>query len=133
MEETLLLVERQPARQGSISVVRNLPTRAIEAPVDPGQIKQLLWNLCDNALRAMPSGGTLRVGLEEDNGVVRIRVADTGLGLTVQQCEKIFEPFESSFAGGTGLGLAIVYQIVQGHGGGVAQFLADGNICAASR
>jgi signal transduction histidine kinase len=119
MEETLLLVERQPARQGSISVVRNLPTRAIEAPVDPGQIKQLLWNLCDNALRAMPSGGTLRVGLEEDNGVVRIRVADTGLGLTVQQCEKIFEPFESSFAGGTGLGLAIVYQIVQGHGGRV--------------
>jgi signal transduction histidine kinase len=67
----------------------------------------------------MPYGGRLRVGLEEDNGVVRIQVCDTGLGLTEEQCQKIFEPFEGTFVGGTGLGLAIVYQIVQGHGGRV--------------
>ncbi len=118
-EETLLLLERHPQRTANIQVVKRFPTGGVEAVVDAGQIKQLLWNLCDNALRAMPAGGRLGVGLEEDNGVVRIRVTDTGTGLSVEQCEDIFEPFESSFVGGTGLGLAIVYQIVQGHGGRV--------------
>jgi two-component system sensor histidine kinase PilS (NtrC family) len=118
-EETLLLMERHPQPGGPVEVEKHFPASPVEASVDAGQIKQLLWNLCDNALRAMPTGGTLRVGLEEANGLVRIRVADTGLGLTEQQCEKIFEPFESGFAGGTGLGLAIVYQIVQRHGGRV--------------
>ncbi|MGH9804049.1 MAG: sensor histidine kinase, partial [Candidatus Acidiferrales bacterium] len=50
---------------------------------------------------------------------VRIQVADNGVGLKLDQMEKIFQPFEGDFAGGTGLGLAIVYQIVQGHGGRV--------------
>ncbi|MGH9862457.1 MAG: ATP-binding protein [Candidatus Acidiferrales bacterium] len=118
-EETLLLLERHPQRNGNIKMEKHFPPRPVEAAVDAGQIKQLLWNLCDNALRAMPAGGTLRVNLEEDNGVVRLRVADTGVGLKPEQLTRIFEPFESSFAGGTGLGLAIVYQIVQGHGGRV--------------
>jgi two-component system sensor histidine kinase PilS (NtrC family) len=119
IEETLLLLERHPQRTGDIQVVKQFPPHGLVAAVDAGQIKQLLWNLCDNALRAMPYGGRLRVGLEEDNGVVRIQVCDTGLGLTEEQCQKIFEPFEGTFVGGTGLGLAIVYQIVQGHGGRV--------------
>lgn len=119
LEETLLLLEQHPRNGGGVQVEKRVPAGKLEASVDAGQIKQLLWNLCDNALRAMPSGGTLRIGLEEEDGIVRIRVADTGVGLTTEQCEKIFEPFESSFAGGTGLGLAIVYQIVQGHGGRV--------------
>jgi len=118
-EETLLLLERHPQRTPNIQVEKRFPAAGVEAAVDAGQIKQLLWNLCDNALRAMPGGGRLGVGLEEDNGVVRIRVTDTGMGLSAAQCENIFEPFESAFAGGTGLGLAIVYQIVQGHGGRV--------------
>lgn len=118
-EETLLLLERHPQFNERIRVEKRFPSRGVRATVDPGQMKQVLWNLCDNALRAMPAGGTLQVGVEEDDGVVRVRVADTGVGLTADQCERIFEPFESSFAGGTGLGLAIVYQIVQGHGGRV--------------
>ncbi len=118
-EETLLLLERHPQQDGSIRVEKQFPTRPVELMVDPGEVRQLLWNLCDNALRAMPSGGTLRVGLEEGNGVVRIRVTDTGMGLAPDQCERIFEPFESSFVGGTGLGLAIVDQIVRAHGGRV--------------
>ncbi|MFQ5694870.1 MAG: nitrogen regulation protein NR(II) [Terriglobia bacterium] len=119
LEETLLLLERHPQFSRQVQVEKRLPSGGVNAHVDPGQMRQLLWNLCDNALRAMPGGGTLRVGLEEANGVVRIQVADTGIGLTPEQCEKIFEPFESSFGSGTGLGLAIVYQIVTGHGGRV--------------
>jgi len=118
-EETLLLLERHPQRNGRIQVEKHFPPGRLEAAVDSSQIKQLLWNLCDNALRAMPAGGTLRVNLETDNGTIRIRVADNGVGLKIEQMEKIFQPFEGDFAGGTGLGLAIVYQIVQGHGGHV--------------
>lgn len=117
LEETLLLLERHPQFNGRIQVEKQFPPRGVWAAVDAGQIKQVFWNLCDNALQAMPGGGTLRVRIEESNGSVRIRIADTGVGLSPAQCEKIFEPFESSFVGGTGLGLAIVYQIVQGHGG----------------
>src|SRR3990167_2455858 len=119
LEETLLLLERHPQFSGSIRVERQFPPGGVRAEVDPGQMKQVIWNLCDNALRAMPRGGTLRVGVEQADGKVRLRVTDTGVGMTAELSEKIFEPFESSFVGGTGLGLAIVYQIVQGHGGRV--------------
>ena len=119
LEETLMLLERHPQFSGSIRVEREFPPDGVRIEVDPGQMKQVIWNLCDNALRAMPGGGTLRIGVEPGNGKVRLRVTDTGVGMTLERCEKIFEPFESSFVGGTGLGLAIVYQIVQGHGGRV--------------
>jgi nitrogen-specific signal transduction histidine kinase len=46
-----------------------------------------------------------------------VAITDTGVGMTPQQTEKIFEPFQSNFEGGTGLGLALVYQIVQAHEG----------------
>src|SRR6202007_1852718 len=49
----------------------------------------------------------------------QVSFIDTGMGMTPQQIEKIFEPFQSNFEGGTGLGLAIVYQIVQAHEGKV--------------
>ncbi|MBI4466783.1 MAG: PAS domain S-box protein [Acidobacteria bacterium] len=119
LEETLLLLERHPQFNSSIRVEKYFPPKGVQLEVDPGQMKQVMWNLCDNALRAMPAGGTLRIGVEKVDGLVRIRVADTGVGLTPEQCEKIFEPFESSFVGGTGLGLAIVCQIVGAHRGRV--------------
>jgi two-component system sensor histidine kinase PilS (NtrC family) len=80
-------------------------------------MKQVLWNLCNNALRAMPDGGVLSVGLNADPDWVRISIRDTGVGLDPREATRIFEPFQSGFTGGTGLGLAIVYRILQAHGG----------------
>ncbi|MFQ5723838.1 MAG: PAS domain-containing sensor histidine kinase [Terriglobia bacterium] len=119
LEETLLLLQRHPQFDGKVRVEKKFPAGGVQVEADPGQMKQVFWNLCDNALRAMPGGGTLRIEVEQPDGVVRIRVADTGVGLKPEECEKIFEPFESSFVGGTGLGLAVVFQIVHGHGGRV--------------
>jgi signal transduction histidine kinase len=85
--------------------------------VDGDKIKQVFWNLCSNALRAMPQGGSLHVTLKGVGPNWVISFADNGHGLSQQQMEKIFEPFQGHFEGGTGLGLAIVYQIVQAHEG----------------
>jgi two-component system sensor histidine kinase PilS (NtrC family) len=63
----------------------------------------------------MPQGGRLEATLAPAEDRWRIHLADTGQGLTPQQVEKVFEPFQSEFDGGTGLGLAIVYEILQAH------------------
>ena len=67
----------------------------------------------------MRNGGTLKVAIERLKDDWQVSFADTGTGMTPQQTEKIFEPFQSNFEGGTGLGLAVVYQIVQAHEGKV--------------
>jgi signal transduction histidine kinase len=79
----------------------------------------VFWNFCENAVRAMPSGGTLRVWVAAVGDDWQINFADSGPGINPQIIDKIFEPFQSQFEGGTGLGLAIVYQIVQAHDGKV--------------
>jgi len=117
LDETLTLLERHPELNGKYRIERVFAARSVRARVDANRIKQVFWNLCENALRAMPEGGTLTVGLELASFWVRIRFRDTGIGLDPTQRAKIFEPLQSGFAGGTGLGLAIVYQIVQAHSG----------------
>jgi two-component system sensor histidine kinase PilS (NtrC family) len=87
---------------------------------DPDLLKQVYWNLCGNAVRAMPGGGKLSIHLEDvAPGAVRISFQDTGIGLTGEEREKIFEPFQSSFCNGVGLGLSIVSQIVAAHRGSI--------------
>ncbi len=117
LDETLTLLELQPELNGKFRIERLFAAPAARARVDANRIKQVFWNLCDNALRAMPDGGTLTVRLELAPFWLRICFRDTGVGLDPQQQAKIFEPLQSRFVGGTGLGLAIVYQIVQAHSG----------------
>jgi two-component system, NtrC family, sensor histidine kinase PilS len=117
IEETLLLIERHASTLGKVRVERVFPGGKLRANVDRDAMKQVFWNLCNNALRAMPDGGVLTVGLEAVGDSVRISVRDTGTGFDPRATARIFEPFQSGFAGGTGLGLAIVYQILQAHKG----------------
>src|SRR5579885_2825162 len=105
-----------------LQIVRAYNGEAVVARVDPNKIKQVFWNLCDNAVRAMPQGGTLTVGIERVPDWLKISFRDTGIGLDPQQRAKIFEPLQSNFEGGTGLGLAIVYQIVQAHNGRITVY-----------
>jgi len=122
LEETLLLMERKPEVEKKFQLVRAFNGEVLKARVDQNKIKQVFWNLCDNALRAMPNGGTLTVGIEQQPNWLRISFRDTGIGMDPQERTKIFEPLQSNFEGGTGLGLAIVYQIVQAHNGRITVF-----------
>lgn len=120
LSETLTLLERNPQVDGRYRIERTFPASAVRVRVDRSRIKQVFWNLSDNAMRAMPAGGVLTVSLEVAPFWVRIRFRDTGTGLDPRQSAKIFEPLQSTFVGGTGLGLAIVYQIVQAHSGRIS-------------
>jgi two-component system sensor histidine kinase PilS (NtrC family) len=121
VEETLRLLENRPeCAGGAVRVVRDYRVQEAMAEVDSDRLRQVFWNLCDNALRAMPQGGTLTVSLDSTAEGFEIAFADTGPGIGDQHLESIFEPFHSHFANGTGLGLAIVYQIMQAHQGEVS-------------
>ena len=84
---------------------------------DPELLHRALSNLVLNAMDAMPDGGTLTLRTRRDDGKVIIEVADTGSGLTPEECERIFTPYYTSKQHGTGLGLAIVQSVVSDHGG----------------
>jgi two-component system sensor histidine kinase PilS (NtrC family) len=86
--------------------------------VDPDRIKQVFWNLAQNALRAMPERGTLEVRLfPRGESQLGIRFRDQGVGMSEDEARAYFQPFSGRFHGGTGLGAAIVYRIVEEHGG----------------
>jgi PAS domain S-box-containing protein len=89
---------------------------------DADQMSQVLINLIVNALHAMPEGGTLHVGLEPEQPMVKLTVADTGHGIPRELIEKVFEPFFTTkeFGKGTGLGLTVVKGIIEEHQGSIA-------------
>jgi two-component system sensor histidine kinase PilS (NtrC family) len=121
LEDTLTLLEnRMKSENTGICIARQYKFKEAFTLADGDKVKQVFWNFCQNAVRAMKDGGgTLTVSLDTMGDDWQINFADTGVGMTRQQSEKIFEPFQSGFDGGTGLGLAIVYQIVQAHEGKV--------------
>jgi two-component system sensor histidine kinase PilS (NtrC family) len=120
LEDTLTLLQHRMAAQNTgIVIERRYQAKEAVVIADGDRMKQVFWNFCENAVRAMKKGGTLTVAIEEFDGDWQLSFADTGPGMSPQMVEKVFEPFQSQFEGGTGLGLAIVYQIVQAHEGKV--------------
>lgn len=122
VDDTLTLLENRAdiKSDGGLIIERDFQPRRAFAMADGDRMKQVFWNICDNAVRAMDGRGRLRVCVRGFQNSWLISFADTGRGLHMHDLEKIFEPFQSEFAGGTGLGLAIVYQIVQAHDGKIA-------------
>ena len=120
LEDTLTLLEqRLEAQETGIKIERHYAVEQALVTADGDRMKQVFWNFCENAVRAMKQGGTLAVGIEPFAAEWQLTFSDTGPGMSPQLVEKVFEPFQSQFEGGTGLGLAIVYQIVQAHDGKV--------------
>lgn len=125
LEETLTLLQNHPEFHSRYRIEKQLPAEPVWAQVDTDRLRQVFWNLGDNALKAMPDGGTFSVAVHSNVERLQILFRDTGIGISPQQAEKIFEPFQTDFERGTGLGLAIVYQIIQAHKGTIQVEPAD--------
>jgi two-component system sensor histidine kinase PilS (NtrC family) len=98
------------------------PGHPIWCLADEAQVRQIVWNLATNGLRAMPDGGKLTLGVSErveadGSGYVTIAVSDEGIGIDAQHLDGILQPFHGAFSRGTGLGLSIVHRIVSDYGG----------------
>ncbi|MBK9526989.1 MAG: PAS domain S-box protein [Acidobacteria bacterium] len=116
--DTLTLLKHSPDVREHHELVSEIADETIVISADAAQLKQIFWNLARNAMQAMPDGGKLRVAmLSIPNNRIRITFEDTGVGMSQEQVEQLFEPFSNSTTGGTGLGLSIVYQIVKDHNG----------------
>lgn len=91
-----------------------------EIDADADLLHRAFQNLVLNALDAMPAGGTLTLRTSENEGNVRIEVADTGKGLTPEECSRLFTPYYTTKVQGTGLGLAIIQSVISDHHGTIS-------------
>jgi two-component system sporulation sensor kinase A len=83
-------------------------------------MKQVFLNIINNAIDAMPQGGTLTISTNTRTASVVISFADTGTGIPDESGDKVFQPFYSTKSNGTGLGLTLAKNIVEAHGGTIS-------------
>jgi two-component system sensor histidine kinase PilS (NtrC family) len=107
-------------------VTLDLEPESVALKADPGQLRQVFWNLLRNAIAAMPRGGTLALRGRVSGEEWSVSVGDEGRGMSREEQDRLFTPFAHTVPGGTGLGLAIVYRIVEEHGGRIRVRSAPG-------
>lgn len=111
-----------------LSIERTIKTVAIELnlnndlpliQMDENSVKQVIINVLENSIEAMPDGGTINISsdIDAENKKIIIEVTDTGKGIAEEIINKVFDPFFTSKESGAGLGLSISYQIVKAHNG----------------
>jgi two-component system sensor histidine kinase PilS (NtrC family) len=131
IRDTVKLLRHSPDVTEKHVLRESLPGTPVFVSADSTQLKQVFWNLARNSINAMPEKGELTIKLETiPNNRVQIVFEDTGVGMSPEQVERLFEPFSNSTSGGTGLGLSIVYQIIRDHDGviNVRSFEGEGTV-----
>lgn len=95
---------------------------------DSGKLEQVFINILSNSLEAMPDGGRIFISSSQKNGLIEVRVTDTGLGITRENLSRVFDPFFTTkeIGSGTGLGLSICYGIIKQHHGHIELSSAAG-------
>jgi len=120
LKETLTLLQSSGEMDGNVQIKGNYSSKNIQYFGNNNQFKQLFWNILRNALKAMPSGGSLAIDFEKiKKDEIQLKFADSGIGMAEDKRERIFEPFYSGFDNGQGLGMAVVRKIVDDYKGKV--------------
>jgi two-component system sensor histidine kinase PilS (NtrC family) len=120
VQDAALLLRNSAEVREHHTVAVDVPTDAVWCEADENQIRQVIWNLATNGLRAMAQGGRLLLTAstaDDGSGATLLTVEDQGRGIPPDEIDAIFQPFHSSFEKGTGLGLAIVHRIVTDYNG----------------
>lgn len=116
-EETLQLLRPQIEKQRIVVEKEFQALPMIQ--MDPEQMKQAMLNLLLNAIQAMPEGGqlTLKGQNSKDGQWIHLSIEDSGMGISPEDIDKLFDPFFSTKEGGVGLGLSITHRIIDQHHG----------------
>jgi len=119
LNDTALLLRNSAELGEGHAIEVDVPASELWYEADEGQIRQIIWNLATNGLRAMPDGGRLRLmsSVEPSSNGIVITVQDEGIGIAPEDLDGLFQPFRGSFTRGSGLGLAIVHRIVTDYRG----------------
>jgi two-component system sensor histidine kinase PilS (NtrC family) len=126
LRDCLVLLQHDPKVSDAHQFVYEPSPRPVESSMSETQLKQVVWNLLQNSLNAMPDGGNITVKLNEiPGGRIHMLFQDTGPGLSRDNLDHLFEPF-SVAATGTGLGLSIVHRIIDENGGRIDVSSVDG-------
>jgi two-component system NtrC family sensor kinase len=108
-------------RRGRVNASLDLPAEPVLVMYDAQQIEQVIVNLIQNAVQAMPGGGSLTLSLGADENQATLRARDTGVGIAPENLRRVFDPFFTTKeeGEGTGLGLSVSYGIVARHHGDI--------------
>ncbi|MBN1264562.1 MAG: HAMP domain-containing protein [Anaerolineales bacterium] len=119
--KTALRMTDYLTRKGRVQVQADLPEQQVLLEYDAQQIEQVLINLIQNAIQAMPDGGKLLLSVKPEGLHTRIIVQDNGVGIPAEYLRRIFDPFFTTKkeGEGTGLGLSVSYGIITKHGGSI--------------
>ncbi|MCJ7512290.1 MAG: ATP-binding protein [Anaerolineales bacterium] len=109
-------------RKGKVELDLQVPPAPVTAMFDSQQLQQVVINLVQNAVQAMPNGGRLGVRLAPDDGHALIEVRDTGTGISPENLPRVFDPFFTTKpeGQGTGMGLSVSYGIISRHNGTIS-------------
>ncbi len=113
----VIKVTQNQIKLNNIDLKVDMPDKLPKLQGDPNSLRQVFINLIENAIQAMPHGGSLKITAQGEDGYLRIDVSDTGMGIPKEYLSRIFEPFFTTKEKGTGLGLAVTYGIIKQHGG----------------
>ena len=117
LHDTAALLRNSAELKDAHRLTVDVPDAPVSFEADEAQVKQILWNLATNGLRAMPEGGRLRLCTKRNGNGVVLQVQDEGVGIPREELDGIFQPFRGAFFKGSGLGLSIVHRIVSDYGG----------------
>jgi signal transduction histidine kinase len=115
IEEALLIVNIPSKLSVNIIVEKDFPKIKADFPM----LKRALINLIQNAVQAMPNGGTLKISAETKNHNAQISIQDTGEGIPNEAQEKLFTPLFTTKSKGQGFGLAVVKRLIEAQNGEV--------------
>ena len=121
---------RTQIERGELSLLVNVEDDLPQVEVDVRRMEQVLLNLVHNAIKFTPGGGEIVISVWRKKGEIAVEVRDTGVGIALEELDRLFERFYKSdkarHSEGTGLGLAIAKNIVQLHGGEITVSSAPG-------
>jgi two-component system, NtrC family, sensor histidine kinase PilS len=121
LRDSVTLLRNSPEMREKHSVNLSIEAQSVRILGSADRLNQVFWNLSQNAIRAMPGGGSLTIRLRKSTDTTgQIIFQDTGIGMSREEQEQIFQPFHSGFTGGLGLGLSIIFQIMEDHQGKIS-------------